>query len=54
MKETWVWSLNQEDPTCRKTPKPVCHNYRACALEFNYWSPCALEAMLLQQEKPMQ
>ena len=24
---TQVRSLVQEDPTCRRAPKPVCHNY---------------------------
>ena len=41
MKETWVWSLIQED----LTTKPMHHNYWASALEpgnLNYWSPCAL------------
>ena len=32
--ETWVWSLVQEDPTCRRaTNKPMGHSYWACALE---------------------
>ena len=41
MQGTWVWSLVQEDPTCRGATKPVHHNYWACALEpasHNYWS----------------
>ena len=41
---TWVRSLVREDPTCRRATKPVCHNYRACALEsvsHNCWSPRA-------------
>ena len=29
---TQVWSLVQEDPTCRGATKPMCHNY---------WSPHA-------------
>ena len=29
MGSTLVW----KDPTCRGATKPVCHNYRACALE---------------------
>ena len=28
-----VWSLVQQDPTCRGATKPMCHNYWACALE---------------------
>ena len=46
---TLVWSLVQEDPTCRGATKPVHHNYWACALEplcRNYWSPWALEPVL--------
>ena len=27
MQETQVQSLVQEDPTCRGTTKPLCHNY---------------------------
>ena len=41
MQGTRVWSLAQEDPTCRGTTKPVHHNYWACALEpasHNYWA----------------
>ena len=44
MQGTWVWSLVQEDPSCRGATKPVRHNYWACALEpasHNCWSPCA-------------
>ena len=26
---TWVWSLVQDDPTCCRVAKPVCHNYWA-------------------------
>ena len=39
--ETRVRALVQEDPTCRRATKPVCHNYWACALEpasHNYWA----------------
>ena len=41
MQGTRVWALVQEDPTCRRATKPVCHNYWACALEptcHNYWA----------------
>ena len=44
MQGTRVRALVREDPTCRATAKPMCHNYWACALEpacHNYWSPCA-------------
>ena len=30
---TRVRALVQEEPTCRGATKPVCYNYRACALE---------------------
>ena len=36
-----VQSLIQEDPTCHRATKPVCHNYWAYALEpgsHNYWA----------------
>ena len=42
MQGTWVRSLVQEDPTCRRATKPVCHNYWARALEHashNFWAP---------------
>ena len=41
MQETRVQSLIQEDPTCRRATKPMCHNCWACALEpvsHNYWA----------------
>ena len=41
---TRVQALVQEDPTCCRATKSVCHNYWACALEpvsHNYWSPHA-------------
>ena len=31
--ETPVQSLVQEDPTCRRATKPMCHHYGACALQ---------------------
>ena len=46
MQETQVWSLIQEDPTCRGAAKPVHRKYWACALEpgsCSCWSPCGLE-----------
>ena len=42
MKETRVQSLVQEDPTCCKATKPMCHNHWACALEpgcHSDWAP---------------
>ncbi|KAJ8776863.1 hypothetical protein J1605_015040 [Eschrichtius robustus] len=30
---TRVRALVREDPTCRGATKPMCHNFRACALE---------------------
>ena len=33
MQGTRVRALDQEDPTCHRTTKPVHHNYWACALE---------------------
>ena len=32
MQSIQVESLVQEDPTCCRAAKPICHNYRACAL----------------------
>ena len=31
MRETWVWSLIKEDPTCHRASKPVHCKYWACA-----------------------
>ena len=39
--ETQVGSLIWDDPTCLSATKPVCHNYRTCALEprnCDYWT----------------
>ena len=62
--KTRVQSLNQEDATCFGAAKPMCHNYRACALESkncNYWDlksqllkPVCPRAQAPQQEKPVQ
>ena len=41
MQGTQVQSLVQEDPTCCRATKLLCHNYWACALEpasHNYWA----------------
>ena len=62
MQKTQVWSLIQEDPTCHKAIKSVCHNYWACALvpgSYNYWAlgsqlvkPMCSRACTPQQEEP--
>ena len=64
MQGTRVRALVWEDPTCRMTTKPACHNYWACPLEpmsHNYCSPRATtteahvpRAPAPQQEKPPQ
>ena len=56
MQGTWVQSLVWEDPTCHGAPKPMRHNYWACAVEpvsHNYWAhepqllkPVSLEPVL--------
>ena len=54
---TRVRALVREDPTCRRTTKPVRHNYRAWASkarEPQLLKPTRLEPVLLQQEKPPQ
>ena len=41
MQGTWFQALVRKDPTCRGATKPMCHTYRACALEpvcHNYWA----------------
>ena len=60
MEESWVQSLVWKDPTILGAPKPMHHNYWACALEpksRSYWSPNSLEPMLCNKrshykEKP--
>ena len=37
MQGTRIWSLVQEDPTCRGTRKPVRHSYWS----LRAWSPCS-------------
>ena len=64
MQKMQVLSLVQEDSTCHWAPKPVCHNYWACALEpgsCNYWAhmqqlskPTCPRAHALQQERQKQ
>ena len=49
--QRWVWSLVQEDSTCFRAAKPMCHSYLALALEsesHNYWA-CAPRACAVQQ-----
>ena len=67
MQETRVWSLVQEDPTCCRATKPVCHTEPVLwslgtpTTEFtcrNYWSPCTAEPILCNKRshynnKPM-
>ena len=57
MQGTRVRALVWEDPTGRGAPKPVCHNYWACALDpsshHNYWA-YAPRDRAPQQEKPPQ
>ena len=48
MQGTQVWSLVQEDPTCRRATKPVCHNYWARMLQL--LKPVLLEPVLRNQE----
>ena len=64
---TRVRALVQEDLTCRRATKPMCHNYWACALDpvsHSYWArmpqllkPACLEPVLCNKrshhnEKP--
>ena len=50
MQGTQVQSLVQEDPTCCRATKPMCHNYWACTLEP--WN-CNCWARVLQPLQPM-
>ena len=50
MQETGVWSLVREDSTYRRATKPVCYNYRACALEPTSCSCWAHGPQLLKPE----
>ena len=56
MQEAWVRSLIQEDPTGLGATKPVCHDYRDCALEPGSFTtePAHPRAGAPQQEKPPQ
>ena len=59
MQGTWVQFLVQENPTCHRAAKPMCHNYWACTLEptsHSCWAhvpqllkPVHLEPMLHNQ-----
>ena len=58
---TQVLSLVQEDPTCHRATKPVCHYYCSRAHEPQLLSlhattteACTPRAHVPQQEKPMQ
>ena len=50
MQETWVWSLIQADPMCRRAAKPEWHNY--WAREPQLLTPACPRACPLRQEKP--
>ena len=61
MQETWVWSLVQEDSTCRRATKPLCHKYwspfKSCLQAAttepvcrNHWSPHLPKAYALRRE----
>ena len=62
MRETWVWSLVQEDPTCWGAAKMVFHSYWASAPDpgdCSYWAhmlqalkPAKPRACAPQEEKP--
>ena len=45
---TRIQALVQEDPTCHRATKPVCHNYWACALEPAIHICWAHESQLLK------
>ena len=55
---TWVWSLDQEDPTCLGATKSMCHSYRAhwvCVLVWTATAEaCVPRTRALQHEKPWQ
>ena len=60
MQGIWVRALVRKDPTCHGATKPMCHNYRACALEPKpqLLKPVHLEPLLHNKrshhnEKPM-
>ena len=56
MRGTQVWSLVQEDSTCRGATNPRYHNYWSLCLEptsHNYWG-CLPRICVPQQEKPLQ
>ena len=62
MQGTWVRALIREDPICRRTTKPMHHNYWAWALEpvsHNYWAcepqllkPTGLQPVLRNKRSP--
>ena len=39
MQGTWVQALVQEDPTCCRAARPVCHSYWAYTLEPTHLEP---------------
>ena len=61
VQRTQVRSLVQEDPTCRRAAKPMCHNYWPCTLEPACLEPATtmrslhslqLEKARAQQQRP--
>ena len=58
MQETWIRSLAQEDPTCHREAKPMCHNseapVRSRAPKPQLLKPMHSRAHTPQQEKPLQ
>ena len=52
MQATWFRSLVWEDPTCRRSAKPMHHKYWACSPEPGSQSYGRPRACALQQEKP--
>ena len=47
-----VQALVRDDPTCLRETKPLCHNYRAQALQLPSPSTAATEARALQLPSP--
>ena len=52
MQKTWVQSLIQEDPTCCRATKPVCHNYWVCVPQPMSHKYCAYVPQLLKPTSP--
>ena len=57
MQGTQVQALVREDPRCRRSTKPVAHNYWACTLDpgsQNYWAPVPQLQKPTRNEDPTQ